>query len=270
MIDLNNHLLGENGLEVSLDKALEGCELAWRDGVREIVLTCRCHWPQSGPTDSLMLLQRFEQRLADLRRAVELRFNRDVHSLSDSQLKLAGGYEWLLTADLPKVLADLPVVPSINGSSYLLLGFPSLQPVAQAEGVIDDLQRDGWRPVIAHPECSRVLRRDRNLLTRLFNQGALLQLDARSILGGYGREVEKFALNLLEQNQVHFIATRANHRTRGVVSLAEACQRAARLIGSHAARLLVSDNPLEVLMQKMERPAPVSVCQWPTLEAALS
>ena len=269
MIDLNNHLLGENGLEVSLDKALEGCELAWRDGVREIVLTCRCHWPQSGPTDSLRL-PRFEQRLADLRRAVELRFTGDAHSSSGSQLKLAGGYEWMLTADLPKMLAALPVMPSINGSSYLLLGFPSLHPVPQAERIIEELQRDGWRPIIAHPECSRVLRRDRSLLTRLFDQGALMQLGARSVLGGYGREVEKFALDLLEQRQARFIATRANHRTRGLVSLAEACQRAARLIGSHAARLLVSDNPLEVLTQKMDRPAPRSVCQWPTLEAALS
>jgi protein-tyrosine phosphatase len=270
MIDLNNHLLGEDGSAVSQDKALESCELAWRDGVREIVVTCRV--PLSDRNAGNTGVQLFEQRLAKLRQAIELQAEATAGEQtlpSFSQLKLAAGYEWMLSADLPELLADFPVAPTINGGSHLLVGFPALQAVPAAAALFERLMTDGWRPIIAHPECSRVLRRDRALLNRLTAQGALVQLDATSLLGGYGQEVERFALDLLERNQVHFIATRTNHRSRSQVSLAEACQRAARLIGRHAAQALVGENALEVLMQTAEIPAPLAARRWQALEAAL-
>ena len=270
MIDLNNHLLGEDGSAVSQDKALESCEMAWRDGVREIVVTCRFPWPHEKAGDERVQL--FERRLAELRQTIELQADAtdgDQSLPSFCQLKLVGGYEWRLTAGLPELLSDFPVTPTINGSSYLLIGFPALQPVPEADALFDRLMTDGWRPILAHPECSRVLRRDRRLLNRLTARGALVQLDATSILGGYGREVERFALDLLEQNQAHFIATRTSHRSRRQVSLAEACQRAARLIGRQAAQALVGENALEVLMPTAGIPAPLAARRWQALEAAL-
>jgi protein-tyrosine phosphatase len=262
MIDLNNHLLGEDGSEVSPGRALESCEEAWRDGFREIVVTCRSPWQRGTPTESLAGVSLFEQRLTELRRMVE------AHS-AVSQLKLFGGYEWKLTTDLPERLQDFPAAPTINGSCWLLLSLPALQPLPGANEVLDQLRAAGWRLIIAHPECSRVVRRDRTLLNRLVAEGALIQLDASSILGGYGREVEKFGLDLLERNQVHFIATRTNHRSRSQVQLKEACARAARLVGRPAAQALVHDNPLEILRQSAESPALLSTRRWRAMEAAL-
>lgn len=271
MIDLNNHLLGDDGSGIGIERALACCEAAWRDGVEEIVVTCRLQGHSEMQAEAL--IQAFENRLAALRQAVEssLVLN-DQRSASRpfNQLSLAGGYEWTITADLPERIHRFPVSPGINRTGYLLLSLPSLKSEPETSRVIDQLRADGFTPIMAHPECSRALRRDQSLIRRLTEAGALIQLDATSLLGGYGKAVEAFALELLKSNQVRFMATRTDHRSRREVRLSEACQRAARVIGRQAAHALVTVNPQAVLAQGEVIPTPTRQQPWPALETAAS
>jgi len=232
MIDLHNHLLGEDELEGSLEGALSLCEQARRDGVKEIVVTLRA--PKES-REAEGQVKNYECRLQELRSRV------------GSQLKLGRGYEWPLSADLHARLRGFPGAPTINESHYLLLSFPSLHIPVGYERVMAQLLEDGYTPVIAHPECSRAVRRQVSLVAQLVQLGALVQVDALSILGGYGMEVERFAQGLLERGQVHFIATRAGQGARREVSLSAACDHAARIIGGNSARSLVDENPRAVL-----------------------
>ncbi len=271
MIDLNNHLLEEDGSGIGIEKALAGCEEAWRDGVEGIVMTCRLDRQAGRQAESL--IQLCETRLAELRRTVgtsSVLNDQPSARLSFNQLSLAGGYEWIMTADLPERIRNFPVSPGINRTSYLLLSLPSLQPVPETSRVIDQLQADGFTPIIAHPECSRAFRRDPVLIRRLTEQGALIQLDATSLVGGYGREVEGFALELLKRNQVHSIATRTDHRSRREVSLSAASQRAARVIGRQAAHALVTTNPQAVLAPGGVIQTPIQKHSWSAVETAAS
>ncbi len=253
MIDLHNHLLGEETPEDSLEGALTLCEQAQREGIKEIVVTLRVT-PESERTRT----ETYEHRLEELRERV------------GSGIQLSCGYEWALSADLPERLRHFTGTPTINGSHYLLLSFPSLCPPIGYESVITELLAEGYIPIITHPECSRALRRETSLISNLINLGALIQTDALSLLGGYGAEVERFARRLLERGEAHFIATRTSQGARRAVSLKAACERASRIIGQRAARSLVKDNPRAVLGNTALAETPARVRRLPALKAALT
>jgi len=253
MIDLHNHLLGEDTPEDSLEGALALCEHAQREGIKEIVVTLRVT-----PESERARTETYERRLEELRERV------------GPELELSCGYEWAWSADLPERLRDFTGTPTINGSHYLLLSFPSLCPPIGYERVITELLADGYIPIITHPECSRALRRESSLVSNLIKLGALIQTDALSLLGGYGTEVERFARWLLERGEAHFIATRASQGARRGVSLKAACERASRIIGQRAARSLVEENPRAVLGNTALAEAPARVRRLPALKAALT
>ena len=253
MIDLHNHLLGEDELEDNLEGALALCEQAQRDGVKEVVVTLRV-----GLEDKRGWSETYERRLAELREQV------------GKWLKVSCGYEWVLSADLPSQLRRFTGTPTINESRYLLLSFPSLQPPIGYERVLMELLTEGYIPIITHPECSRALRRETALISTFIKLGALIQIDALSVLGGYGAEVERFARRLLERGEAHFIATRASQRKRREVSLKAASEYAGRLIGQRAARSLVEENPQAVLGNTAIAEVPTRKSRIPALKAALT
>lgn len=253
MIDLHNHLLGESEPEGSLEGALALCKQAQHEGIREIVVTLRVT-----PDGERERTETYERRLEELRERV------------GDGLKLSYGYEWALSTDLPTRLRQFAGTPTINGSHYLLLSFPSLCPPLGYERVMTELLAEGYTPIITHPECSRAVRRETSMISDLINLGALIQTDALSLLGGYGAEVERFARRLLERGEAHFIATRASQGARRTVSLKAAYERASRIIGQRAARSLVEENPRAVLGNTALAEAPARVRRLPALKAALT
>jgi protein-tyrosine phosphatase len=253
MIDLHNHLLGENELESGVEGALALCEQARRDGVKEIVVTLRV-----APDGERVKHEVYERRLEELRERI------------DGHLNLSRGYEWVLSADLLSRLRRFAGTPTINESSYLLVSFPSLPSSISYEAVMTELVDEGYVPIVTHPECSRMIRRDASAISNLIKLGALIQVDALSLLGGYGKEVESFARRLLERGEVHFIATRASQEARREVSLKAARARASQIIGQRAARPLVEGNPEAVIGNTVITEIPARGRRLPALKAALT
>jgi protein-tyrosine phosphatase len=263
MIDLHNHLLGEGKWEGSLEGALQLCERARRDGVEEIAVTLRL---PKGPKE----LEHFSPEGKLAQPWADRRLLQEVQSRVGAQPKLSRGYEWTFSQDLPARLRHFPGAPTINESAYLLLSLPALQAPTGYEQVLAELVADGFVPIIAHPECSRAIRREAAILARLIKLGALIQLDALSLLGGYGVEVGRFARRLLERGQAHFIATHADQGARREVSLSAACAAASRIIGRDAARRLVKENPQAVLANAAVAEASAPGRRLPMLKAALN
>ena len=236
MIDLNNQLLGDEVSSVDLNEALTICEQSSRDGVEEIVITLRM---TRSAEDDPSRVQGFEHSLMELRRQLAGR--------PQINLKLSCGYEWTLSDDLPDRLRDFNGHPTINEGNYLLISLPSLSVPTDYERLIDRICADGYRPIISHPECSRFVRRSHAVINNLTKMGCLIQADALSILGGYTKEIELFTRELLEQGQIHFLASRAGRQNRREASLSSALLCASRIIGRGAAQSLVKENPTAVL-----------------------
>jgi protein-tyrosine phosphatase len=258
MIDLNNQLLGDQSRQVDSSAALAICRQSYRHGVEEIVVTLRMG--VLAGTDAERV-RSFEQNLRELRELLS-----ESH---EKNLKLDHGYEWILDDRLPERLREFSGHPAINQGNYLLVSFPSLSMPDVYERTIAEIIVDGYVPIISHPECNRVIRRNPSIIGNLIKLGCLIQVDTLSVIGGYTKEIELFSRELLERGQIHFIATRAGRQNRREASLNIAFECASRIIGRGAAQFLVEENPSAVLANSKMIKAQDRSTLLPLFETAL-
>ncbi|HEY0303760.1 MAG TPA: CpsB/CapC family capsule biosynthesis tyrosine phosphatase [Longimicrobiales bacterium] len=123
--------------------------------------------------------------------------------------------------------------------------------------VVETVVDAGRRIIVSHPERYR---RDRlnvhiDELRGWKQAGALLQVNAGSLLGDYGSAIANLAWAALEEGLADLIAT-DHHADSRVVSLRAAAEEVARRGGDDVARLLASENPTRVLRNQEVLPVP--------------
>ena len=96
-------------------------------------------------------------------------------------------------------------IGTINDSRYMLIELPMRE--FDVNNVIDNLYEltlKGIVPIIAHPERYIPFIKKPSLINDFIKEGYLFQLNAGSIVGDFGKEVKKLALNYLG-NGVYYI-----------------------------------------------------------------
>jgi protein-tyrosine phosphatase len=122
--------------------------------------------------------------------------------------------------ELPAVLMEVP----FHGSLSL------------AESLAEHIQGSGLTPVIAHPERSEAVADDPGLAAGLRERGWLLQVNATSVLGYHGAEVEALAWKLLGEGIFDLVAS-DGHRTARPPELGEAFRAVQSRLGERAVAL---------------------------------
>jgi len=74
-----------------------------------------------------------------------------------------------------------------------------------------DMQTAGYKPVVAHPERYHFVHQKPGKAERMKDRGALLQINALSLTGYYGKHEKHTAIQLLEAGLVDFIGTDLHH-----------------------------------------------------------
>jgi protein-tyrosine phosphatase len=133
------------------------------------------------------------------------------HALAESDLAL----EVVAGAELSfEKAAELPDETlrrlCLGESAHLLVEAPYTRTDVDLEGIVGDIQERGYRPVLAHPERSRVFQNAPDRLTRLVDNGVLCSLTAGSLSGMFGAPVRSFALQLMQRRLVHDVASDAH------------------------------------------------------------
>ena len=234
MIDIHAHILPafDDGAR-SLEEALKMGRLAQSDGIREMIVTP--HATELG-------------QFANPRSEAEARLEalREALSEHDIELPLYLGAEVNLVHNLPSLLDEGRLFP-LHAGPYVLIHWEN-QPVFTEE-LIFSLQVDGYVPIIAHPERSPAVERNTDLLASLVARGALTQVTALSVTGGFGPRVKALTEQLLRRRLVHFIATDTHSIEPGrrAPLLAEAVELAARIVGQEEAEAMVIARPAAVL-----------------------
>jgi protein-tyrosine phosphatase len=131
---------------------------------------------------------------------------------------------------LPKIpeLGDRDLAKICLGRArHLLVESPYRRREIDIEGILTDLQRRGFKPVLAHPERCPIFRSNRDLLATLVERGVLCSITAASLAGGFGEPVRRFALEMLRDGLVHSVASDAHdhlHRRPELISGFEAAE----------------------------------------------
>jgi protein-tyrosine phosphatase len=195
VIDLHCHILP--GLDDGARDIAESVEIARRaaeDGTRTIVATP--HVREDHPYE----LGEIEVRT----RAVNARLEDegvDVRVVTGAEVALSR------VADLDdSALAGL----CLGRGPYLLVESPYLPATVLLEAAIDDLQKRGIRPVLAHPERSPTFMGDRRRLAALVERGVACSITAGSMAGQFGGEVQRVTRDILERGLAHNVASDAH------------------------------------------------------------
>ncbi len=135
-----------------------------------------------------------------------------------------------------------------NTGRYLLMELPWGQFPPHVGQIVFELQLERWIPIIAHPERSIITKKQLVTAEDLVHRGALMQINAGSLLGLFGRKIKRIAEELLRQNLVHFLASDAHdHFSCPIEILPQAFICASKIIGREKAEKLVISNPHQVI-----------------------
>jgi protein-tyrosine phosphatase len=251
MIDLHCHVLpGIDDGPPTLEGSMALARAAAAAGTRTLVATPHVSWRYPNDAETIArLAAELDERLVaegvpvEIRRGGEIAMSRllDLAPSQLARLRLGEG-PWLL------------VEPSFT------------QGVSGLEAVVLDLQRSGYRVLLAHPERCTAFHRDPLMLQSLVQRGVLTSITAGSLVGRFGDHVRRFALQLARDGLVHNVASDAHDHVRRPPGMAQEIERAGLgrlaewLTGAVPAAILNGDEipsrPAEVLVgAPLKRPS---------------
>ncbi|MEX3011466.1 tyrosine-protein phosphatase [Hoeflea sp. TYP-13] len=171
--------------------------------------------------------------------------------LSAEKIELA-----LLTGADIRVMPDLPAAlkagdtPTLRESRYFLFE-PTHQVVPpRIEDLAHRLIREGFVPIVTHPERLTWLPSHYDIIERLNDIGCLIQITAGSVTGAFGKAAKFYAEQMLDEGRVDILATDAHNTTTRPPLLSAARDCVAQRLGEKEAVAMVMDRPAAILLNK--------------------
>jgi len=208
-VDLHCHILptlddGSESLAVSLDLARQ----AVADGIRYILAT-----PHHMDRHYLNHAPAVRQAVA----AFQVELDRQ-----QIPLQVFPGQEVHLNGEMMAHLDDLLGIDARR--HYMLLELPHETVPSYLDEVIFQLSCEGITPVIAHPERNARIIAEPRILYNLVKQGVLAQVTATSLVGTFGKRVQKTAKEFVTCGLVQVVASDAHALTNRAFAMTKAYQ----------------------------------------------
>lgn len=211
MIDLHCHVLPgiDDGARTMRD-SLELIEAAIAAGTRTIVATPHVSWEYANDAATIArLTDELNASVAAKRLNLEIRPGAEVALTRAAQMS-RGELQDLRLGGGPYLLVECPFTPTATGFDTLLL----------------DLQRQGHRILLAHPERCPAFQRDPAMLRSLVQAGMLTSITAGALVGRFGTSVCSFTRDLAREGMLHNVASDAHDRIRRPPTIAPELQQA--------------------------------------------
>jgi protein-tyrosine phosphatase len=198
LIDIHSHILpgiddGAKTVQDSIDMAKQ----AVSEGIHTIIATPH---HKNGKYDNLK---------ADI-----LPFVRELNQTFAQEgidLKVLPGQECRIFGEILEDYGKGEILTLNKDSQYLFIEFPSSSVPRYADRLLYDIQVDGLTPIIVHPERNAELMERPDKLYKLVKNGAVTQLTASSLVGYFGKNIQKFSQQMIQANLTHFIASDAHN-----------------------------------------------------------
>lgn len=224
----------------SLEEAVKMVEAEYKQGVRRIIVTPHFRKGMFEPS-ALEVKKQFQ-----LLRKTVWEINKDI--------RLYLGCELYASEDMISQL-DSRCAVAMAGSKYVLTELHEFVAASQVRRYLGLLLSDGYRPVIAHAERYECMRKDIKLIEDMIAMGALIQLNADSIVGKNGYAVRKFCKKLLKEGKVHFVGSDCHGIKRRVSRIGDAHDYICKKYGKEYADEIFVYNPQMILENARQRRA---------------
>lgn len=235
-IDIHTHILpGVDDGAANMEQALSLVRMAYENGTRTLFLTphYRGTYIKNDPDY--------------LQEVFSLLCQSVWHEFPAMNLFL--GNEVLYEAEAPEKLAAGQIL-TLHRSKYCLLEFRNSVLRSQVITGVSEIIRYGYTPVIAHVERYDIFQRETALVYEVLEMGALIQLNAMSVLGENGWSIKRFCNQMLKNHLVHFIASDAHDMAARPPLLRECWRRILKKYGIEYANQLFYYNAQAIIENK--------------------
>jgi protein-tyrosine phosphatase len=235
MIDIHSHVLpGVDDGSQSMEESLALLAQAADSGVSTLVATPHCNIPDEYENYAGPALTALFEELDQAREEAGI------------PLRLCRGMEVFATEDLPELLRDGKIW-TLNGSRYFLMEFAFQEDPDFCGEILRRCRKQGFRPVIAHPERYEFVQADPQLAFEWCISGCALQINKGSILGRFGPEPRRMAELLLEHGLAACAASDAHSPYQRSTHMGELRHYLIMEYGEAYCRLLLEENPARIL-----------------------
>ncbi|WP_433745241.1 tyrosine-protein phosphatase [Falsibacillus pallidus] len=236
MIDLHCHILhGVDDGPANRDASLMMAKKAAEEGIHTIIATPH-HKNEKYENPKETILQEVAKMNDYLR---EHRI--DVEILPGQEVRVNG--------DILQEYEEGGIVTLADRTPFILIEFPSGHVPRYAEKLLYDIQLKGLMPIIVHPERNQELIENPDILYKFVKNGAFTQVTAGSVVGKFGKKIQKFSDQLIASSLTHFVASDAHNETNRAFHLGEAYNRIKKQFGSDI-EYLFQENPYLLLEGK--------------------
>ncbi|OAB43942.1 tyrosine-protein phosphatase [Paenibacillus antarcticus] len=155
---------------------------------------------------------------------------------------------------------------TLADSRYVLIELPSSRIPKEIYELIYELNIINLKPIIAHPERNAEVMKHPKRLADLIERGAWAQVTTHSLLGDFGRQVEKLAWSLCKSGLIHIVSSDAHHIEHRGFRLRESYDVIGQRMGEkwknyflNNAQCVIDDKPFEI--RPVEEPLSGNILQ---------
>lgn len=154
--------------------------------------------------------------------------------------------EYFYDEQFVRALSAGTILP-IGPHKVVLVEFDNAAPVRVLAEASKQIQDAGYRPMIAHVERLQAIQEDVTLARKLIDTGALMQMNAATLLGQEGYMPKHTAKALLDNQCVHVIASNSHDTEERTPALNRCFSYIERKYSANIAELLMNINPAAIL-----------------------
>ncbi len=197
IVDIHCHILpGVDDGAKSFEQSKAMLDIAYEQGIRTIIATPH-HMPE-GRNASPQTIEEQVTRLQNY--ADECHYDMDIYVGNEI-------YYHEEAADL----LDEEEICTLAATSYVLVEFAPMDDARYIRNSLNHLQNMGYQPIIAHVErYMSLVKPPFEHIKQLREMGVLIQVNAGSITGFFGKHSKETAEKLLKAKLVDFIGTDAH------------------------------------------------------------
>lgn len=138
---------------------------------------------------------------------LKVRFE-ELESAYQGKTELSLSAENMMDELFVKRLEQGILMPYGDNQDELLIETSYVQPPMGMEGILRDMRKAGYTPVLAHPE--RYLYMDAEKYENIKEMGVKFQLNVTSLIGAYGKQVKERAEYLLNEGYYNYSGSDAH------------------------------------------------------------
>ena len=239
LVDIHCHALSNVDDGAASEEAMKAMlDIAYNDGIKSI-----CFTPHFKTYEFAS-----EEEIRTYIHSIDENFllAKEYATEKYSDLNLFLGNEIMYHSDFFDSL-ESDFCKSINRSSYVLIEFQPSTSRYDIENVISRILRKGYKPVIAHIERYSAFVRKPDLVFELRSLGAVMQVNARSILKFRFGKIARFLKLLLKRRQVDVVASDGHDSSIFTPTLSKSMLYVSKKYGENYAEKIFSKNPLSIL-----------------------